>query len=393
MTSRDNISTSHLFWISPTNIITFIYGGNDTMAYNYSSFEELLFTAIKNAASAKSVYDIWLELGNTGTPQDFIDSLKGEKGDPGTGSGTGLTNREKYLILSLFEGAAYSNENMQSKYNELKQLWNVEEISVLKFSLNKTSTTIKVNDVETLIPTIEQDNATDKTITWSVNPTGYINIKNGTITGVAVGTCTIKATCGGIDAYCEVTVEEGESVNIYTLPEKTVFVPSEQKVIDTGCKLFESIDTKPQYTILVDFQGADTITASRDTYCLMHCMNEITPWPGITIAMWPNGSLGFNLYKLETTLINSLDNVKQRNTIAIQIKDDQCKLMINSSNGYWKEITGYTSNVSQSLLIGGYQQSDGTKGRFFDGTVYRFEVYRGLLSSDAITNWMSERGE
>lgn len=363
------------------------------MATNYQSFEELFFTAIKNAASAKSVYDIWLELGNTGTPQDFIDSLKGEKGDPGTGSGTGLTDREKYLILSLFQGAAYCNDNMTQKFNELKTLWNITTVDVLEFTLNKTSTTIKVNDVETLIPTIKPSDATDQTVIWSVNPTGYVSIKNGVITGIKEGTCTIKATCGGIDALCEVTVEAGDAVNIYTLPQKTVFVPAEQKVVDTGVKLFEAVDTKPQYTILVDFQGADTITGERDKYCLMHCMNEVSPWPGISVAMWPNGSLGFNLYKLETTLIGTLDNVKQRNVFAIQIKDDQVKIMLNSSSGYWRSVSGYTSSVTQSLLIGGYQQSDGTKGRFFDGTVYRFEVYRGLLSSDAIDNWMNERGE
>ena len=41
------------------------------------SYEELLFTAIKNGQTAKSVYDIWLELGNVGTPEDFINSLRG----------------------------------------------------------------------------------------------------------------------------------------------------------------------------------------------------------------------------------------------------------------------------------------------------------------------------
>ena len=30
-----------------------------------------------------SAYDVWLDLGNTGTEQDFIDSLKGPEGDPG----------------------------------------------------------------------------------------------------------------------------------------------------------------------------------------------------------------------------------------------------------------------------------------------------------------------
>ena len=43
------------------------------------TYEELLFNSIKNGQqSVKSVYDIWLELGNTGTPQDFIDSLRGK---------------------------------------------------------------------------------------------------------------------------------------------------------------------------------------------------------------------------------------------------------------------------------------------------------------------------
>ena len=41
------------------------------------SYEEMLFTAIRNGQTAKSVYDIWLELGNTGTPADFLESLKG----------------------------------------------------------------------------------------------------------------------------------------------------------------------------------------------------------------------------------------------------------------------------------------------------------------------------
>lgn len=41
------------------------------------SYEQLLFNAIKNGQGSKSVYDLWLELGNEGTPQDFINSLKG----------------------------------------------------------------------------------------------------------------------------------------------------------------------------------------------------------------------------------------------------------------------------------------------------------------------------
>lgn len=42
------------------------------------SYEALLFNSIKNGQKEiRSVYDIWLELGNTGTAEDFINSLKG----------------------------------------------------------------------------------------------------------------------------------------------------------------------------------------------------------------------------------------------------------------------------------------------------------------------------
>ena len=43
------------------------------------SYEQLLFNAIKNGQqNVRSVYDIWLSLGNTGSSQDFLDSLKGD---------------------------------------------------------------------------------------------------------------------------------------------------------------------------------------------------------------------------------------------------------------------------------------------------------------------------
>ena len=43
----------------------------------------------------KSAYQIWLEAGNTGTEQDFLDSLKGEKGADGTMTFDDLTEEQK----------------------------------------------------------------------------------------------------------------------------------------------------------------------------------------------------------------------------------------------------------------------------------------------------------
>ena len=46
----------------------------------------------------RSAYDLWLSLGNKGTEQDFINSLKGEKGDKGDG-GTGQSAYDVWLGL------------------------------------------------------------------------------------------------------------------------------------------------------------------------------------------------------------------------------------------------------------------------------------------------------
>ena len=47
----------------------------------------------------KSAYEIWLDLGNTGTEEDFINSLKGQDGTTGTSNGDiQLTNRSSQVL-------------------------------------------------------------------------------------------------------------------------------------------------------------------------------------------------------------------------------------------------------------------------------------------------------
>ena len=45
--------------------------------------------------------------------------------------------------------------------------------------------------------------------------------------------------------------------------------------------------------------------------------------------------------------------------------------------------------VDKSLLIGGYQTSDGIKGRFWDGTVYFCKIYDKLLTEEQINKIMA----
>jgi uncharacterized protein YjdB len=82
-------------------------------------------------------------------------------------------------------------------------------ISVESVSLEQTSLIFTVGGIETLIATINPDNATNKNVTWSSSiPTVATVTDNGTVTALSTGTTTITVTTedGEFTATCIVTV-------------------------------------------------------------------------------------------------------------------------------------------------------------------------------------------
>ena len=57
-----------------------------------------------NGTDGKSAYQLWLDQGNTGTVQDFVNSLKGENGTDGVGIATVETNELGELVLTYTDG-------------------------------------------------------------------------------------------------------------------------------------------------------------------------------------------------------------------------------------------------------------------------------------------------
>ena len=81
-------------------------------------------------------------------------------------------------------------------------------VHVSSVSLNKNSTTISVGDSETLVATVNPNNATNKSVTWESSNTSIATVSGGTVKGVATGTATItvKTDDGNKTATCTVTV-------------------------------------------------------------------------------------------------------------------------------------------------------------------------------------------
>lgn len=326
---------------------------------------------------------------------------KGEKGDPGPAGakgdpGEGFTANAKALLLNLFENAAYKTDTMQPTLNALRAEWggSAQEVPVQSVSLSAVTMTLNEGESKTLTATVLPANATNKTVVWSVLPTGFATVANGVVTGIKAGNCTVTATAGGKSASCAVTVEVVETAQlIYSLPGETVLTQG----LDTGLKLLEHASTEtPQYTILVDAKAGDDFNANTWP-AFLHCLTETGDTgnlPGFNSTSSPlNNKTEFAYYNYGgVTLSDSIEHFKTRTRYAVQIDGRKYR----GGSTYcplteWKTTNGTIIDVPQTFLIGAAQSADGSKKQqFWSGTLYQCRVYKGLLSDDKVNNYIEK---
>lgn len=330
----------------------------------------------------------------------FRQSLQDIKGD--VLDGTGLTQTEKDLILALFEASAYTDAQAKAKFDALKTLWNggtpdipdvPTVVPVQNVALSKSTLTLTEGDSETLTATVSPSNATNKTVTWTVSPSGYATVSGGVVTALKEGSCTITATAGGKSATCAVTVTASSvtlPTPVYKLAAAKTFAAANKEYIDTGIKLFSTIDPQPSWTILLEAQG-DALAAAANTYTLLSCFSEDSTQHGLLYAVWGNGNLGFNLYSTSGPFINLsyLNGNKVR--IALVISGGKVTTKTNTSMGNYTDvgISNYSGTVDKSLVLGALQEDDGSKSQFFNGTVYQFAVFNSALSTTDMESWIN----
>lgn len=248
----------------------------------------------------------------------------------------------------------------------------------------------------TLVATVEPEDTTDS-ITWSSNNEDVATVTNGIVQIIYNGNATITATCGQYSATCEVTVSgiEGTPGLLYSLEQPTLFDGTNS--IDTGIQLFN--DNK-SFTILLDVVNG-AIPNQNATMALVHCMHEQQPYYGICIQNRVNNSYTNELHIPGMSGTNKLD-INNVTTEGLRVKfaqvyDADAKTTtvytLASDNSIKKQSKNYNtitfSPIQESLLIGSHQDTTGTKGRFWKGTINQADVYNKALSEDEITAFMT----
>lgn len=186
-----------------------------------------------------------------------------------------------------------------------------------------------------------------------------------------------------LTAYMPIVVATEEGI-LYELPEEKKFVSADRDYVDTNLRLLTAdID----FTLMIDFNGSRDNTSNANSHCLFHCMTENKPYPGISMSIWTI-NYGFNIYDTTnnslTVISGDKKNISYNNT-------DRHKVYLSKprgSNTYTIKIDDclgtmsatYFQTIDDTLLLGCYQLPDGTKGRFWNGTIHDCKVWNKVLS-------------
>lgn len=125
------------------------------------------YTGIKGdkGATGKSAYDIWIDAGNSGTQQDFLQAIRGPQGIPGANGKDGKDGITPHVGANgnWFEGDAdtgVSAKGQAGKDADVSQLVSVDQFNQLRQTVSNNSAELK-----TLQATVKELQGTDKSTT------------------------------------------------------------------------------------------------------------------------------------------------------------------------------------------------------------------------------------
>ena len=381
-TSYDMDSTFGIYWngqkfVAPTYRMQDDYESVKNGAANklYVRLEKLFVNEIK-ARYSQLRADILSYNNIVNTFEPFMDTigndLYAEDLTIYSGIPSGSTNNIQQIRNYYRDRVTY----VDAQINKL-----VSAIACTNITLNNTTLSFTTDAAQTLTATVTPTDTTDKVV-WSVNPSGICSVNNGVVTPIKNGNCVITATCGTKSATCSVTVSgisTPPSSVLYTLPQETTFNGSSDYV-DTGVQLFK---TDRDFTITMDVT-ADTSTTIQN--CIMHCMKEQSPYPGIVLQI--SGDDGY--YSLSAgnnvSPIRNLVPISRRTKLVI-VKNGTTMKVYN--NNVTDESQYRFTAIDQTLLLGAYQTTEGTKGRFFKGTIHEFSIIDTVYTNEQIKDYLA----
>ena len=179
-------------------------GGKTASAIIHIEKTIIAVTAVKLSASS-----LEMEEGDTETLTAVIEP------DDATDTAVNWTSTDEKVatvkdgvVTAVAEGKAEIKATAGDVTAVCKVTVSKKVIPVTAIKLSAKSLDMVEGDTETLTATIEPENATDKTVTWTSTDEKVATVKDGVVTAVAEGSAEIRAAAGDLIAACKVTVSK-----------------------------------------------------------------------------------------------------------------------------------------------------------------------------------------
>lgn len=120
----------------------------------------------------------------------------------------GVVQVQDGTVTALADGDAVVTATVGAHSASCKVAAGNRIVPVESVRLSRGSLVLKVEDTASLTATVLPENATDKTVHWAVSVPGIVQLVDGEVTAVAVGSTNILATAGEQQALCVVQVKK-----------------------------------------------------------------------------------------------------------------------------------------------------------------------------------------
>ncbi len=214
------------------------------------------------------------------------------------------------VVTAVAEGSATITASAGGKEASCTVTVQKKVVAVTSVTLNKTTLPLTKGQSETLTATVQPDDATDKTVTWSSSDATIASVtQDGHVTAMKSGSATITAKAGEKSATCEVSIttpvecvtlnsstislEEGQTatlvatINPNDADEKTVAWSTSNAQVATVSNGFVSAVK----------EGTATITASAGGHsaaCTVTVQKGVIPVTSVTLS---ETSISLNKYQ------------------------------------------------------------------------------------------------
>ena len=191
--------------------------------------------------------------------------------------------------------------------------------------------------------------------------------------------------------FCTGATASPEDVE-YIIRQTTEFNGS-STYFDTGLQLMNG---RNSFSVVFDFLNTkNTSMGTGSQYAIIHCMHEDTPYPGFAIQ-YKRLSSGTVEYGADF-IINSnnayvgvsrggyTSDRRVKMVLTVDYSSNKITMYSNingTSETSENDIPSGTPTVSETALIGCYQDTNGNRGRYSLGTMYDFKIYDRALTSE-----------